>query len=69
MVILKGLVNDLRDNLELSISASVNQKNLNTNSYLENLNFKWPIITPNYIQKIIDYLPFNLTYSLKEVFL
>ena len=54
--ILKGIVNDLDDTLGLSFNATVNQKNLNTNSCLEKLNFEWPEITPEYIQKIIDYL-------------
>ena len=54
--ILKGIVNDLDDNLGLSFSATVNQKNINTNSCLENLNFKWPEITEEYIEKIIIYL-------------
>lgn len=54
--ILKGIVNDLDDTLGLSFSATVNQKNLNTNSCLEKLNFEWPEVTTEYIQKIIDYL-------------
>lgn len=54
--ILKGIVNDLDDTLGLSFSASVNQKNLYTNSCLEKLNFEWPEITLEYIKKIIDYL-------------
>lgn len=54
--ILKGIVNDLDDTVGLSFSSTVNQKNLNTNSCLEKLNFEWPIITTEYIQKIIQYL-------------
>lgn len=54
--ILKGIVNDLDDTLGLSFSASVNQKNLYTNSCLEKLNFTWPEVTPEYIEKIIEYL-------------
>ena len=54
--ILKGIVNDLDDTSGLSFSATVNQKNLHTNSCLEKLNFEWPIITDEYIQKIMDYL-------------
>ena len=54
--ILKGIVNDLDDTLGLSFSATVNQKNLYTNSCLEKLNFKWPPITEEYIEKIIHYL-------------
>lgn len=54
--ILKGIVNDLDDNLGLSFSATVNQKNLYTNSCLEKLNFEWPEINADYIQKIINYL-------------
>lgn len=54
--ILKGIVNDLDDTLGLSYLDSVNQKNLYTNSYLEKLNFKWPIINQEYIEKILEYL-------------
>ena len=54
--ILKGIVNDLDDTLGLSFNATVNQKNLNTNSCLEKLNFEWPEVTTEYIQKIINYL-------------
>lgn len=54
--ILKGIVNDLDDTLGLSFSATVNQKNLYTNSCLEKLNFEWPEVNADYIQKIIDYL-------------
>lgn len=54
--ILKGIVNDLDDTLGLSFAATVNQKNLNTNSCLETLNFEWPEITEEYIEKIINYL-------------
>lgn len=54
--ILKGIVNDLDDTLGLSYLDSVNQKNLYTNSCLENLNFKWPNINQEYIEKIIKYL-------------
>ncbi len=54
--ILKGVVNDLDDTLGLSFSTTINQKNLNTNSCLESLNFEWPTITKEYIEKIINYL-------------
>lgn len=54
--ILKGIVNDLDDKLGLSFSSTVNQKNLHTNSCLEKLNFEWPMVTDEYIQKIINYL-------------
>ena len=54
--ILKGIVNDLDDTLGLSFSATVNQKNIYTNSCLENLNFEWPEVTEEYIEKIINYL-------------
>lgn len=54
--ILKGIVNDLDDALGLSYLDSVNQKNLYTNSYLEKLDFKWPIINQEYIEKILEYL-------------
>lgn len=54
--ILKGIVNDLDDTLGLSYLDSVNQKNINTNSCLEKLDFRWPIITKEYIEKIIEYL-------------
>ncbi len=54
--ILKGIVNDLDDTLGLSFTSTVNQKNQYTNSCLEKLNFEWPVITPQYIQKIIEYL-------------
>ena len=54
--ILKGVVNDLDDTLGLSFSSTVNQNNLNTTNCLENLNFEWPKITEEYIEKIINYL-------------
>lgn len=54
--ILKGIVNDLDDTLGLSFTSTVNQKNANTNSCLEKLNFEWPKITSEYITKIITYL-------------
>ena len=54
--ILKGIVNDLDDTLGLSFNSTVNQKNLYTNTCLEKLNFKWPVITNEYIEKIIEYL-------------
>lgn len=54
--ILKGIVNDLDDTLGLSFYSTVNQKNLYTNSCLEKLDFKWPMVTDEYIQKIIVYL-------------
>ena len=54
--ILKGIVNDLDDNLGLSFHSSVNQKNMYTNSCLEKLNFEWPKIHLDYIEKIIQYL-------------
>lgn len=54
--ILKGIVNDIDDTLGLSFKATVNQKNINTNSCLKDLNFEWPIIDDEYINKIIEYL-------------
>ena len=57
--ILKGIVNDLDNELGLSFNAKVNQKNSNTNYYLEKLNFYWPKITKEYINKIIEYLRNN----------
>ena len=54
--ILKGIVNDLDDTLGLSFSASVNQQNHHTNDCLENLDFKWPDVSEEYIKKIICYL-------------
>lgn len=54
--ILKGIVNDLDDTLGLSFKSTVNQQNQYTNSYLENLQFTWPIIDKKYIKKITNYL-------------
>ena len=54
--ILKGIVNDLDDTLGLAFRSTVNQKNMYTNSCLEKLNFEWPEITTEYIEKIMDYL-------------
>ena len=57
--ILKGIVNDLDDNLGLAFNSTVNQKNLYTNSYLDKVGFNWPNIDIQYIQKIIDYMKKN----------
>ena len=57
--ILKGIVNDLDDNLGLSFQSSVIQQNQYTNSCLKNLDFKWPIIDEKYIEKIINFLKKN----------
>lgn len=54
--ILKGVINDLDDTLGLSLNNTVIQKNVYTNNSLEKLNFKWPIINNEYIEKIIGYL-------------
>ena len=57
--ILKGIVNDLDDNYGLSFNSTVNQKNLYTNSYLNMIDFNWPNIGNQYIQKIINYMKKN----------
>ena len=57
--ILKGIVNDLDDNLGLAFNSTVNQKNLYTNSYLTKVGFDWPNVDIQYIQKIIDYMKKN----------
>ena len=57
--ILKGIVNDLDDNSGLSFNSTVNQKNLYTNSYLNMIDFNWPNIDTQYIQKIINYMKKN----------
>lgn len=57
--ILKGIVNDLDDNTGLSFSSTVQQKNTNTNYYLNKLGFTWPNIDKNYIIKIIEHMKKN----------
>ena len=54
--ILKGIVNDLDDEMGLSFKATVNQKNENTNACLAKLGFEWVNIENEYIEKIIKYL-------------
>lgn len=57
--ILKGIVNNLDDEAGILLSSSINQKNINTNSCLEKLDFQWPPVTKEYIEKIIKYLRSN----------
>ncbi len=57
--ILKGVVNDLDENLGLSFISTVNQQNNFTNLILNNLGFNWPSISCDYIEKILDYLKSN----------
>ena len=57
--ILKGVVNDIDNKEGLSFSSTINQQNFATNYYLENSNFVWPIITKDYLNKIIEYIRKN----------
>jgi thioester reductase-like protein len=57
--VLKGIVNDLDDDLGLAFNSTVNQKNLYTNSYLSKVDFEWPNIDIQYIQKIVNYMKKN----------
>ena len=57
--ILKGIVNDLDDTVGLTFASTVQQQNQETNFYLDKLNFAWPNIDKNYIEKIIDYMKKN----------
>lgn len=54
--ILKGVINNLDDEEGILLNSTINQKNDNTNSCLEKLNFEWPNITEEYIEKIVKYL-------------
>ncbi len=56
---LKGVINDIDDDLGLNFKSSVNQKNLYTNSYLGDLDFNWPKIDKDYITKLINYMNKN----------
>ena len=51
-----GIINDFDKTGKLNYNSSVEIKNEITNSVLENINFKWPIINENYIKKYIFYL-------------
>ena len=66
--ILKGIVNDLDDDLGLSFISTVNQKNIYTNNCLEKINFIWPKIEDSYIEKLIIYMKKNkyITYGGKH---
>lgn len=57
--ILKGIVNDIDDNVGLTFTSTVQQQNQYTNFYLDKLDFKWPNIDKTYIEKIIDYMKRN----------
>ena len=57
--ILKGIVNDIDENVGLTFTSTVQQKNINTNFYLDKLGFNWPNINREYIKKIIDYMKKN----------
>lgn len=57
--ILKGAVNDIDNQAGLSFVSSINQQNFATNHYLEKSNFVWPIITKDYLNKIIEYIKQN----------
>lgn len=57
--ILKGIVNDLDDTVGLTFNSTVQQQNQETNFYLDKLNFAWPNIDKNYIEKIINYMKKN----------
>ncbi len=57
--ILKGIVNDLDKENGLSFATTINQQNFATNYYLEKLHFSWPMISKEYINKIIEYMRFN----------
>lgn len=57
--ILKGIVNDLDDELGLTFNSTVQQQNIYTNFYLEKLGFHWPTIDKLYIEKIINYMKEN----------
>ena len=57
--ILKGIVNDIDDNVGLTFTSTVQQQNQYTNFYLDKLDFKWPNIDKTYIEKIIDYMKKN----------
>lgn len=57
--ILKGIVNDIDDEVGLTFTSTVQQQNTNTNFYLDKLNFNWPKIDENYIKQIINYMKKN----------
>lgn len=54
--ILKGVINNLDDEEGILLDSAINQKNVNTNSCLEKLDFEWPIVTKEYLEKIVKYL-------------
>lgn len=57
--ILKGIVNDIDDEVGLTFTSTVQQQNANTNFYLDKLQFNWPKIDKEYINRIIDYMKKN----------
>ena len=57
--ILKGIVNDLDENLGLSFISTVKQENDFTNNVLNQLNFAFPDVSFKYITSIINYLKQN----------
>ena len=57
--ILKGIVNDIDDESGLTFTSTVQQQNTNTNFYLDKLQFNWPKIDKEYINRIIDYMRKN----------
>lgn len=54
--LISGIVNDFDKDGYLNYNFNVEIKNDITDSFLEKLNFKWPIIDKNYIKKYISYL-------------
>lgn len=57
--ILKGIVNDIDDESGLTFTSTVQQQNTYTNFYLDKLQFNWPKVDKEYINRIIDYMRKN----------
>lgn len=54
--ILSGIINDFNDKKHLVYESDITLNNDFTNSYLKEIDFKWPIIDKSYIFKYLDYL-------------
>ena len=51
-----GIINDFTKDNDLVYNHTIKQNNNITCKYLQNLDFKWPILDTNYIGKLLDYM-------------
>lgn len=51
-----GIINDFTESNDLIYNYTIKQSNSITCSYLNNLNFNWPILNEEYFEKLLNYM-------------